>query len=96
MELISETLRKGRWRWIGHVLRIYRTEHERVAITWKPDGKRRPGRPKTTWRRMVEKEMKLMGLNPWESMARVAKDRALWRNLTSGRILPMERRKSVR
>ena len=92
MELISETVRKRRWRWIGHVLRMDRTEHARTAITWKPDGRRKPGRPKTTWRRMVEKEMKSMGMNTWEDAGRVAKNRALWRNLTSGPILPMERR----
>ena len=27
-----------------------------VAMTWAPEGKRKRGRPKTTWRRTVEKE----------------------------------------
>ena len=27
-----------------------------IAVTWAPDGKRRRGRPNTTWRRTVEKE----------------------------------------
>ena len=92
LELISQTVKMRRWKWIGHVLRMDRTEHARIAVTWKPDGRRKAGRPKTTWRRMVEKEMKTMGIRSWEDAARVAKDRALWRNLTSGPILPMERR----
>ena len=61
MELINQLIRKRRWKWICHVLRMDRSEHARIALTWKPDGRRKPGRPKTTWRRMVEKERNQMG-----------------------------------
>ena len=30
----------------------------RVAMRWTPAGKRKRGRPKLTWRRSVEKEMR--------------------------------------
>ena len=29
-----------------------------IAVTWVTEGKRRKGRPKITWRRLVEKERK--------------------------------------
>ena len=33
----------------------------RVAMRWTPAGKRKRGRPKLTWRRSVEKEMREVG-----------------------------------
>ena len=56
MEPISSMIKKRRWKWIGHVLRMDKTKHARVALTWTPEGKRRRGRPKETWRRTVERE----------------------------------------
>ena len=55
-----------RWKWIGHVLRMERNSHCRTALTWQPEGKRRPGRLRTTWRRTVEHERKEMGIASWE------------------------------
>ena len=56
MEPISSMVKKRRWKWIGHVLRMDKTKHARIALTWTPEGKRRRGRPKETWRRAVERE----------------------------------------
>ena len=55
-----------RWKWIRHVLRMERNSHCRTALTWQPEGKRRRGRPRTTWRRTVEHERKEMGIASWE------------------------------
>ena len=41
---------------IGHVLRQNRNSHTNIALSWTPEGKRKRGRPKTTWRRTVERE----------------------------------------
>ena len=38
-----------------------------------------PGRPKTTWRRTVEKERTMAGWKSWEEARAMAKDRAKWR-----------------
>uniref|UniRef100_A0A8W8MZV1 DUF6451 domain-containing protein n=1 Tax=Magallana gigas TaxID=29159 RepID=A0A8W8MZV1_MAGGI len=43
---------------IGNVLRKITDNITRIALQWTPEGKRKPGRPKNTWRRTVEKEMK--------------------------------------
>ena len=38
------------------MLRKERNDDCMVAMEWQPEGKRKVGRPKTTWRRTVEKE----------------------------------------
>ena len=54
---VSSEIKKRRWKWIGHVLRIPRQHHCATALTWTPDGKRKVGRPKTTWRRTIENDI---------------------------------------
>ena len=39
-----------------------------VAMSWAPEGKRRRGRPKTTWRRTVEKERQEASWRSWEEV----------------------------
>ncbi len=39
--------------------------HHKIALRWTPPGKRKPGRPKTTWRRTVTQELEQMNLS-WE------------------------------
>ena len=53
-------------RLIGHVLCMERNSHCRTALTWQPEGKRRRGWPRATWRRIVEHERKEMGIASWE------------------------------
>ena len=76
---LSETIRERRWRFIGHILRRDQRSHVRVALIWKPEGKRRRGRPKETWRRTIERELKLFGWGTWREAHQAAQDRAVWR-----------------
>ena len=46
--------------WVGHVLCKDANSITKVAIHWTPEGKQKRGRPKTTWQRTVEVEMKNM------------------------------------
>ncbi len=46
---------------IGHVLRMENERNCRTALTWKLEGKRKVGRPRTTWRRTVDSERKELG-----------------------------------
>ena len=57
----------------------------RTAITWAPEGKRKRGRPKETWRRTVERERCEMRFQTWREAVQVAKDRRL-RDLIKGSI----------
>ena len=59
IESIGDNIKKRRWSYIGHILR--RDENTKVVMTWAPEGKRKKGRPKETWRRTVERERQEMG-----------------------------------
>ena len=50
----------------------------RVALRWRPEGERKKGRPKTTWRRTVEAEMKDQEIS-WGVIKKAAKDREKWK-----------------
>ena len=91
-ETISELVRKRRWTWIGHVLRMDNSCLPRIALTWAPEGKRKRGRPKETWRRTVEKERMALGFNSWVEAGLAAANRVSWRSMISGPILHTERR----
>ncbi|KAL9956874.1 hypothetical protein ACROYT_G038424 [Oculina patagonica] len=56
VERLSEEVGTRRWRFIGHILRQQPDNDWVTALTWTLEGKRKRGRPKTTWRRTVEKE----------------------------------------
>lgn len=75
---METTIAKRRWNWIVHVLRREQEGISRVALRWTPEGGRRRGLPKTTWRRTVEEEMKSMGLT-WDSVQKKAQNRPEWR-----------------
>jgi hypothetical protein len=53
---IENELKTRRWRYIGHILRKDNNNNTKIALTWAPEGKRKRGRPKETWRRTTERE----------------------------------------
>ena len=79
MKPLSAEVRWRRWKMIGHILRQDRENHNNTAMTWAPEGKRKRGRPKTTWRRTVEKERREAGWNSWDEARVTAADRKRWR-----------------
>ena len=87
-ETISELGRKRRWTWIGHVLCIDNRCLPRVALTWAPEGKRKRGKPKETWRR----ERIALGFSSWVEAGLAAANRVSWRSMISSPILHTERR----
>ena len=78
--LLSEEVKKRRWKMIGHILRQNRNSHTNIALSWTPEGKRRRGRPKTTWRRTVEKERNSAGWCTWDEARAAAANRENWRH----------------
>ena len=58
----------------------------RIALTWTPEGRRKRGRPKETWRRTVERERGELGFKGWAEAGSCAKDREAWRERTQGPI----------
>jgi len=71
-----------RWRWIGHVTRKDNESITKTALFWTPEGRRKCGRPKNTWRRTVEAELR--GLKQsWNKIQQLAKDRQKWKNFVA-------------
>ena len=50
-----------KWGWIGHTLRKPASSITRQALTWNPQGKRKRSRPRNSWRRDAEAELKQQG-----------------------------------
>ncbi|KAL9977341.1 hypothetical protein ACROYT_G014733 [Oculina patagonica] len=68
----------------GHVLRTSPANISRTALTWAPEGKRRRGRPRETWRRTVETERNRLGWRSWGTAVASAADRDGWRSFLAG------------
>ena len=79
MTTVSEEVLRKRWKYIGHILRKEPGNDCVTAMTWAPEGKRKRGRPKTTWRRTVEKERNSAGWTTWSQARTTAIDRVEWR-----------------
>ena len=89
---IDEQVRTRRWRWLGHVLRMPSDKNPKIALTWAPEGRRRKGRPRETWRRTVNKEREHLGFRTWRQAEVAARDKVAWRKRINGPILREERR----
>ena len=50
-----------------------------VAMEWQPEGKRKVGRPETTWSRTVVKESWRESQTSWAEVRGAEQDRAGWR-----------------
>nr|XP_034311348.1 uncharacterized protein LOC117684212 [Crassostrea gigas] len=80
---IPQEIKKSKWKWIGHTLREDRSNITCQALVWTPQGKRKKGRPRLTWRRVLEKEMAEKG-HRWNIIHQPAKDRKKWRRTACG------------
>jgi len=75
---IEIQLKRRRWNWIGHTLRKEAGTIEKTALDWNPQGYRRRGRPKRTWRRIIEDEIRNTGRS-WNEVKGIAGDRNAWK-----------------
>ena len=73
---------RRRWKWIGHVMRREQDNISRTAPHWTPEGRRRRGRTKITWRRIEEAELKTLH-HTWGTIQRLARDRQEWLNFVA-------------
>ena len=77
-EDMGRVIEKKWWKYLGHVLRK-RGSAMAVSLGWEPQGRRKPGHPQQTWRRVVLKKMKSSGMKSWNEAAKLAKDREMWK-----------------
>ena len=75
---IENIIMGRRWRWIGHVMRREQDNITSTALHWTPEGKRKRWRPRNTWRRTVEAELKTMQ-HTWGTIQKLARNRQTWR-----------------
>ncbi len=69
-----------KWKWIGHTLRKDTSNVTRQALDYNPQGKRKRGRPRNTWRRSNNTELQELKLS-WAQAKKAAKTRTRWRTL---------------
>ena len=79
----EKEVKKRKWRWVGHTLRKSIDDITRHALRWNPQGQRRRGRPRNSWRRDLDAETKRAGYT-WRELERAAQDRARWRIVVDG------------
>nr|KAG5686693.1 hypothetical protein BaRGS_013592 [Batillaria attramentaria] len=82
-EPVAKQILRRKWGWIGHTLRKPASSTTRQALTWNPQGKRKRGRPRNSWRRDTEAELCKQGTN-WTGVARLAQNRVRWRRVADG------------
>ena len=87
-EDMVRVLEKRRWKYLGHVSRKRESAME-VSVGSEPDGHKKPGFPKQTWRRVVLKKLKTTGIRSWNEAAELAKDRERWKQKGDMLCLPL-------
>ena len=83
---IEITIARTRWRWIGNILRKDQGSIPRVAVEWKPEGHRKCGHPRMTWRHTVEAEVTAMG-HSWGTLRTLAQDHLRWRGFVAALVV---------
>ena len=83
--VLSNTIRKRRLQWFGHLQRMDNNRIPKRLYQWTPThGKRRPGRPRTTWKNVIQRDLRKLGTEWSTEEAEVAaQDRSVWKYLSS-------------
>ena len=63
-------LQQNRLRWYGHVLRKQDTDWVKKCTEYEVEGSRPRGRPKRTWREVVQKDCQARNMNKEDAMTR--------------------------
>jgi len=74
---IENQIKRRKWNWIGHTLRKEKGAVGKTALDWNPQRYRR-GRPKRTWRRTIEDEIRSTRKS-WNKVKGIVGDRNAWK-----------------
>jgi hypothetical protein len=88
---LEQELRYRRRRWLGHTLRRSSANIIRQAFSWNPQGIKWKGRPRNTWRREMESEIKRTR-ETWQDLKRTALDRRAWKDVVVDLCLQVAKR----
>ncbi|XP_037944421.1 uncharacterized protein LOC119677222 [Teleopsis dalmanni] len=75
--LITDEIMMRKYKWLGHMLRKPADDIARNVLDFNPQGSRRPGRPRNTWKRQTKAELRNAGKSCSETK-RLALDRVSW------------------
>ena len=89
-EPVVTTIKRRRWKWIGHTLRKGERNIARHAMDWNPQGTRKRGRPRITWRRSIQKDLKEINMT-WCEAKRAAQDRQKWKAIVDALCPPWDK-----
>jgi hypothetical protein len=73
---ITEQITRRKWNWIGHTLQR-ENAIKKEAMEWKPQGRRKGGRPKRSWQRIMREEALAVG-KTWGEIKQPGKNRVRW------------------
>ena len=76
IDYIILILQQNRLRWYGHVLQKEDTDWVKKCMEYEVEGSRPIGRPKRTWKEVVQKDCQARNLNKEDAM-----DRGRWKKL---------------
>lgn len=79
-EQIHNEIKSRKWGWISHTLRKDPRNKARQALDYNPQGKRKPGRPKSNWRRSTLDELTKTETS-WQEVKTIAQKRVRWRSM---------------
>jgi hypothetical protein len=74
---IENQIKRRKWNWIGHTLCKETGAVQKNALDWNSQGYRRRDRPKRTWQRTTEDEIRGTGRS-WNEVKGIAGDRKAW------------------
>jgi hypothetical protein len=77
-EPAETTIKRRKWKWIGHTLRKDNNDITKQALEYNIKGRRRKGRPTTTWKKQIHKEYHGLGKN-WSDIKAIAKNKNEWK-----------------
>ena len=82
---LTAVIKKRHLQWIGHIQRMSMDRIHKKLYLWKPaHGKRRSGRPKTSWRAVIQNGISKMDLGWTEEEAdRAARYWIMWKYLSN-------------
>ena len=88
--IVTTIIRRRCWKRIGHTLRKGERNITHHAMDWNPQGTRKPGRPRTTWRRSIQKDLKEINMT-WYEAKRAAQDRQNWKAIVDVLFSPWDK-----
>ena len=75
---IENQIKRRKWNWIGPTLHKETGAIEKTALDWNPQGYRRRGMPKRTWRRTTEDEIRSTRRS-WNEIKGIVGDHNSWK-----------------